>query len=751
MKFPFPQILACGLACMPGPAALPAAETAATLRIAHVAAREGTRKEMVYYIWDGGDGRWLPTAIGFAEAVASAAIPWILEGEPKPRWRAVGLSGWTSDWKPCGRTRVEPSTAPLAPQLPVKSASAQALGKSKEVKTGAKGELSWNGLRLAADFTPSSLTLDLGGVRGVDWLILRGDPRNQEAGFPQHFLIQSAVSPDGPWYPVVSANYAFFPDPEANEVWIPLRGLLARALRVHVPRPNALAGGGFGWTLGGIRLLGGAAPAFQADFPAPESLAAWNNLWLNFGIAGNEIHQRFDPWWETDRPSDGGMVCIGSCEWLAWGAKKLSWLGDGPFTKQLEKYIAGNPVDPDGMVWAAPNSAEHLDHSVHHVNNSIYPTAVAHHFLMRRDPAFLETKDPESGETILAKARKAMDYNLEKLGGKSGMLTLPGRDLDGTPGSHGSNYWDFWLFGYKCAHTNAFFHEALRQFAELEEALGNTGRAAELRALRPKVKEEFNRAFWNEQTGRYAGWIDANGKAHDFGFTFVNTQALAFGLADETRAARVLDWLDGKRAVAGDDSTGADIYAFGFAPRANTREARRGNPPVVNTWDGAFDIEPGGNAAYGLQIQNGGAIFYVSYYDLHGRMRYAGADDAAKRFSAIEAEFRKDQLRRDPANNKGVSDIFGILREFPESGLVPYFFVDGILGIEPAAAGLRIAPALPEAIPSATVTRLAFAGKTWSITAARDAKRPVADGATIRLPATGAWLLTPDGKIAAHE
>jgi hypothetical protein len=445
------------------------------------------------------------------------------------------------------------------------------------------------------------------------------------------------------------------------------------------------------------------------------------------------------------------MVCIGSCEWLAWGAQKLSWLGDHPHARRLETYLAGNPVDEQGVLWAAAHSDKHLAHSIHFVNNAIYPMAVAHHFLMRREPAFLGKQDPKTGESVLSKARRAVECLLGPLGGRDGLLLLPGREYDGTPGSLGSNYWDFWLFGHRCAHTNAFFYESLRQMADLEEALGNGPRAAELRALRPKVKDAYNRTFWNDRTGRYAGWVDAGGNAHDFGFTCVNAMALAFGLADDDRAARVLAWLDGKRIVAGDDSTGGDIYAFGFAPRTNTRAARHAEQPPVNTWNGALDIQPGGNAAFGLQIQNGGAVFFVSYYDLHARRRHAGADAAARRFAAIEAEFHKDQLRRDPSNNKGASDIVGILREFPESGLVPYFFIDGILGIEPAARGLHIAPQLPQALPTASVDPLHFAGREWSITASRKATNPVVAGSRVTVPAGGAWLLTPDGKVSRDD
>lgn len=755
-RFPLVCILPIAIGCCLLPAS--AAITTVTAGVPLILqASEGGRQEMVYYVWQTGDGRLVPTSRGFAEAVAPVDLTWWKPGTYQTSWQAVGTSGWTSDVKLAPQITVTdvPSTPPPAIPLPQVSAD-PGLG---EIFIDAQGELSWAGITQKEEFLPSSLTLPLGKENAgkspcrIDWLVLtapRGEGKNP-LPFPRHFLIESAISPSGPWYPVASADFPFFPDPKNNEVWIPLRGLVAGSLRIVVPRGNPLPGGGFGWSLGSVRVLGGDAAKFGLGNAQTNDIAAWNNLWLNYGVSANEVHQQFDPWWETNRPLDGGMVCIPSCEWLGWGALKLSWLDDPVLNNRLESYIAGNPVGPDGYVWAAPGSEKHLGHSRHNDYNAIYPMAVAHHYLMRRDPAFLKMKDPATGESVLSKARRAMDYQLDVLDGRNGLIITKDPENDGTSTSKGSNYWDFWLFGYKDAFGTAYFYESLKVMAELESALGNEKRAAELLAIRPRVREAFNAAFWDEKTGRYIGWIDANGKRQDFGFTAVNVMALAHGLADRDRAERVLTWLDGERTVEGDDSTGKDIYVFGFAPRTNTVEARRGSPPPVNTWNGVVSIEPGGNGAYGTQIQNGGAIFFPSYYDLHARQVARGPEDVLRRWRGIEQEFTKDQLCRDPSTNFGFCEIVGITREFPESGLVPYYFVDGLMGISPVAKGLRIAPQLPEAWPSATVRDFYFAGKNYTITADTKAAEPVVRDTSITVPASGRWLLTLDGKVLPEE
>jgi hypothetical protein len=723
-------------------AAIPAVSATAEKWIGELplVAREGSRKEMVYYVWDAGDGRLFPSARGFATGKAELTVPVRNATAHSVTWTAVGTSGWTHTGEARNARPLNQVTDP-GTSLGMRRTWTTHLAENLQSRPGQQG------FRHRNPFEESTLSIELDGLAAIEWLVLR---RGEDMPFPYGFRLHSALSADGPWYPVVSAHFDFFPEPGDNEVWIPLRGLNAAALRIAVTRMHPLAteSESYGWELGAVRVLGKPAHPFTIESSDTADTPVWNNLWWNFGLAVNEVHQRFDPWWETDRPLEGGMVCIGSCEWLHWGSLKLSWLGDHPQSRRLEQFIAGNPVDEDGMVWAAPNSAKHLGHSVHFVNNAIYPMAVAQHYLMRRDPAFLDKPDPRTGETILSKARRAMEYQLNQLEGRSGLVRYTGPEHDGTPGSKGTNYWDFWLFGNHCAYGNAFFYESLRLFGELEEALGDAERAGELRKLRPLVRKRYNETFWNEQAGRYVGWICVEGIAYDYGFPFVNTKALAFGLPTASKGRSVLDWLQGRRIVESDTSQGKDIYHFGFAARVNTLDARVGEPiGPVNTWNGALDVNPGGNAAFGQNNQNGGSIFYVSYYDLHGRRNYGGTRAVEELWSKIRHEFNLDQLRRIPANNEGISHVLGILREFPESGLIPYFLVDGIVGIHPVAAGMRIEPALPESWQGVAIESLGFAGKHYQVIVSRDFTGATIDGTTLRIPAEGKWLLTTKGDI----
>ena len=72
------------------------------------------------------------------------------------------------------------------------------------------------------------------------------------------------------------------------------------------------------------------------------------------------------------------------------------------------------------------------------------------------------------------------------------------------------------------------------------------------------------------KTGRF-GTVDLDGNLHDYGFTFLNNEAVYYDFATPEQARSIHAWLSGQRVVEGDTSTGQDIYRWRFAPRSTTR------------------------------------------------------------------------------------------------------------------------------------------------------------------------------------
>ena len=83
---------------------------------------------------------------------------------------------------------------------------------------------------------------------------------------------------------------------------------------------------------------------------------------------------------------------------------------------------------------------------------------------------------------------------------------------------------------------------------------------------------------------------------------------------------------DGQRTIAGDDSTGEDLYYFECAPRFNT---------VNNDYWYYCGVATDSDYPFSGQVQNGGSCLWISYYDILARFMVLGAENAYERLSEI--------------------------------------------------------------------------------------------------------------------
>lgn len=370
-------------------------------------------------------------------------------------------------------------------------------------------------------------------------------------------------------------------------------------------------------------------------------------------------------------------------------------------------------------------------------------------FVRAASELFLWTRDVEFLRDSIARMRKAMAYTLDEFAvveqrhvivpwvghdGRSGLVP------DGMGGTTrrvglgvGNNYWDLLPFGGHDGLATIYTADALRWMATIEEAIDRhpewelpamPGRAAELTALADQMRADFQERFWDPQKGRFVGWIDVEGTAYDYGFTFVNLEAIAYRMASPEQATAILDWIDGKRIIEGDTSTGRDIYHWRFAPRATTK---RNIETYTWPWYRPQDI-PWGN-----QVQDGGAVLGFSYHDLMARLETRGPDDAWQRLREILLWFRDVQNEggyrayyakpgRGTLQGGGPPGGLGLDREFMESVLVPQVMLDGFLGFAPTADGYTIAPRLPSDWPSLTVRGIHLHGQVLDVTAHADGR-----------------------------
>lgn len=376
--------------------------------------------------------------------------------------------------------------------------------------------------------------------------------------------------------------------------------------------------------------------------------------------------------------------------------------------------------------------------SRHNINNAAYLQACDEYLRWTGDLDFLRRN--------IQRMRLALAWALDEFRlAEGGIVSTPWVGHDGRSGhvvdagkrtllpgvGVGNNYWDLLPFGGEDALATIYYFDAVRRMAALEHQIArhpqwNIPRGplrfepVELVELGREIQARGNERFWNASTGRFVGWIDRNGKSYDYGFSFLNNEAIHYGFASTAHARSIRDWLDGRRLVEGDTSTGSDIYHWRFGPRATTR---RNIESYLWAWSDPASIPWGG------QVQDGGAVLGFSFHDLMARLEMNGPDDAWNRLQEILAWFKEVQeaggyrkyyaeAGRGSLQGGNTAGGLGLDREFFESAMVPQVMLYGFLGFRPRLDGCLIAPRLPTDWPSLTVRGIRLHDVVLDVTAA---------------------------------
>ena len=380
--------------------------------------------------------------------------------------------------------------------------------------------------------------------------------------------------------------------------------------------------------------------------------------------------------------------------------------------------------------------------SRHNINNSSYLSGCIDYINWTGDKNFLIEN--------IEKMRLALNYMIEEFQMESRkLLFTPWIGHDGTSGlfynekgekqiryGHGigNSYMDLLPGGGNDYQATIYAFNALKAMSKMEKEIENHPDwkiskarkifdSKKLAKLADEVKKTSQKTFWNEKTGRFVAAIDVNGKAYDFGYTLPNCESIYYGIATKEQAKLILDWIDGKRIVKNDTSTGKDIYKFRFAPRASTLR----NIDYYNyVWTAPESIP------FGNQIQDGGAVLGFSFQDLMARLKVNGPDDVWLRLKEIikwfdevqdEGGYRKyyaNDPKRGTMQGGGPPGGLGMDFEFVESVLVPQVMLYGFMGFEPRIDGFAINPQLPKSWPELTITQILFHEKPIKITVSKN-------------------------------
>jgi len=367
----------------------------------------------------------------------------------------------------------------------------------------------------------------------------------------------------------------------------------------------------------------------------------------------------------------------------------------------------------------------------HTINNPIFILASCRYFNWTGDVDFLRRQ--------INRLRLALRYQQTVLGGlRYNHIRNPWPGHDGLPSWHkdakgkltfnpghgiGNNYWDILPFGWDDMYAANQYYAATIAMAGLEEAIQQhpgwnippralTLDPKELGEHAERVKETANRLFWSESSGRFVACIDKEGTPHDYGYTFLNLDSIWYDLASPEHGRQILDWITGKRIIAGDTSFGEDIYRWRFGPRASTRRNVE--------WYGQGWWAPE-SLPWGYQIQDGGAVLGFTFYDLWARLKILGPDNAWQRLLEILTwekdvraeggyrEYYKGEKRGTTLQGGGTCGGLGIDFEFYESSLVPAIIPYGFVGLDARPDGrLFIHPRLPDACPELAISNVQY-------------------------------------------
>ncbi|MEO8110256.1 MAG: hypothetical protein ABI594_09495 [Ginsengibacter sp.] len=182
-----------------------------------------------------------------------------------------------------------------------------------------------------------------------------------------------------------------------------------------------------------------------------------------------------------------------------------------------------------------------------------------------------------------------------------------------------ANWWDTIGFGHKDAYSNALAYHALKLLEEVSNKYGDKNEAIFFKEKAGKLKAIYTSTFYNPATSVLAGWKSADGKLHDYYFTFVSGVAISYDLIEPALANKIMDTLLQK------------MKEVGFT---NFELGLPGNLiPVVRADYTDLLLEVGGGKREdnldGFQIyENGGATSCFVYFTINALQKLGRYKDA---------------------------------------------------------------------------------------------------------------------------
>lgn len=364
---------------------------------------------------------------------------------------------------------------------------------------------------------------------------------------------------------------------------------------------------------------------------------------------------------------------------------------------QFREQVKNAPIFSNGYIWSeTDNIKSSLTDGYMYDTNTSYIIAVTNICLAEGSTAFLSEYDTDAeprrdvskGKSVSEKLNMAINYLFDnntidgglKFDTISSLCYIHTADNNGTSSGKPSNKWFNFRFGYLDAYTNISFNKAMQKLAVLYTLEGAPEKADQYNTIAENHAQAFNEKFWDSVKQRYVGCFDKNGNIYDYGFVFVNLEAIEAGIADTEKADAIFSWIDGNRLIESDTSKGSDIYAYTFAPRNTTV------PAEDKWWDylgGTLPLSAEGG--YNKYYQNGGVSLSGAYYDIMSRYTTDKNDVAAIKLYTLVKQYESGTFAQN-------GNPLYCISQSAVNGLAPTAFLKTGFGLYSDGLHLNITP-----------------------------------------------------------
>jgi hypothetical protein len=207
-----------------------------------------------------------------------------------------------------------------------------------------------------------------------------------------------------------------------------------------------------------------------------------------------------------------------------------------------------------------------------------------------------------------------------------------------------SNWWDTINFGHEDAYANALAYRACRMFAEVARKLGHKEDAELFSGQAQRLRAAYLPAFLNPETGILAGWRSADGKLHDYWFTFVSGVAITYGLVDDQDARGILDNLMRKMTEVG-------YTNFYLGLPGNLVPVRKGDYVFHDTAPEVHGVPRLEDGSDGFQFyENGGATACYAYFTVKALYQMGRVAEARRIFNPMLRSYAAGEFQGFCAN-----------------------------------------------------------------------------------------------------